>query len=65
MDTTFERHYRLNELAELWHIGRETARKLVIDEPGVVRIQMGHKKKNTTYLIPASVADRVHRRLSS
>jgi hypothetical protein len=41
-----ERHYRIKELSELWGVGRETLRKLVQDEPGVVRIKLG--KKNVT-----------------
>ena len=61
----FERHYRLAELADLWGAGRETLRKLFMNEPDVVRITMGRKKRHTTYLIPASTAERVHRRLST
>jgi hypothetical protein len=64
-ETTFERHYRLSELSSLWRIGRETLRQIFSVEPGVVKIRMGRKRKNTTYAIPASVADRVHRRLGS
>jgi len=65
-DTSFaERHYRISELAALWHAGRETLRVIFMQEPGVVRIRMGRKKSHCTYLIPASVAERVHRRLSS
>ncbi len=39
--TTFERHYRVGELAKLWSLGRETVRKLVKDDPGVIKIRMG------------------------
>jgi hypothetical protein len=28
-NTTFERHYRISDLARLWGLGRETVRKLV------------------------------------
>lgn len=62
---TFERHYRIAELCELWGIGRETLRKILVDEPGVVRIRMGRRKYLTTYSIPASVAERIHTRLAS
>ncbi len=62
---TFERHYRIEELCDLWGIGRETLRKLVLDEPGVVKIKMGRRKSHTTHSIPASVAERIHTRLSS
>jgi hypothetical protein len=62
---TFERHYRIGELCELWGIGRETLRKILLDEPGVVKIRMGRRKSHTTYCVPASVAERIHIRLSS
>lgn len=62
-NTTFERHYRIGELAELWHLGRETIRKLCVDEPGIIKIRMGRKKSHTTYSIPASVAQRIHTKL--
>jgi hypothetical protein len=61
----FERHYRLGELADLWGAGRETLRKLFMNEPDVVKINLGRKKKHMTYLIPASTAERVHKRLST
>jgi hypothetical protein len=63
--TTFERHYRIGELCVLWGIGRETLRKILLDEPGVVKIRMGRRKSHTTYSVPASVAERIHTRLSS
>ena len=62
-NSTFEKHYRVAELARLWGIGRETARKLFLNEPGVIRIRLGRKHKNTVLSIPASVAARVHNRL--
>jgi hypothetical protein len=65
-DTSFsERHYRLGELAKLWGIGRETLRLIVKDEPGVMRVCLGRKKVHTTYSVPASVAARIHTRLTS
>ncbi len=63
-DSTFaEKHYRVGELAELWGLGRETVRKLVKDEPGVIKIRQGRKKAHTTYSIPESAARRIHTRL--
>jgi hypothetical protein len=59
-----ERHYRIGDLAELWSIGRETIRLIVKDEPGVIQIRCGRKKAHTTYSVPASVAERIHRRLA-
>lgn len=63
--TAFEQHYRLGELAAMWHVGRETVRRIVVNEPGVVKIKMGKKQENTSYSIPASVAKRIHTRLQS
>jgi hypothetical protein len=63
-DTSFaEKHYRVGELAELWGLGRETVRKLVKDDPGVIKIRQGRKKTHTTYSIPESAARRIHTRL--
>jgi hypothetical protein len=61
--TTFEVHYRIGQLAAQWKYGRETIRKIVQDEPGVLKLKMGRKKANTTYSVPASVAERIHTRL--
>lgn len=63
MDTTFEPHYRIRDLATQWGIGRETVRKLFMDESDVIKIRAGQKQSNTTYSIPQSVAKRVHTRL--
>ena len=60
---TFEKHYRVGELAEIWGLGRETVRKLVKDDPGVLKIRFGRKKTHTTYSIPESAAHRIHTRL--
>ena len=53
--SAFEKHYRIGELAELWGVGRETLRKLCIDEPGIVKIRLGRRKSHTTYSIPESI----------
>jgi hypothetical protein len=66
METTaFEQHYRLGELATMWHVGRETVRRIVTNEPGVIKIKMGKKQANTSYSVPQSVARRIHTRLQS
>jgi len=39
-----ERHYRVGDLARMWGLGRETVRKLVKDDPGVIKVRMGAKK---------------------
>jgi hypothetical protein len=48
-NAAFERHYRIGELARMWGLGRETVRKLVKDDPGVIKIRMGRKKAHTIY----------------
>ena len=62
-NATFERHYRVGELADRWKLGRETVRQLVKDEQGVIKIRLGRRKKHTTYSVPESVAVRIHTRL--
>ena len=63
MDNTFEKHYRIGDLSRMWGLGRETVRKLVKDDPGVIKIRMGRKKAHTIYSIPESAARRIHTRL--
>jgi|SRR5450631_3513670 hypothetical protein len=58
-----EKHYRVSDLAKLWGLGRETVRKLVKDDPGVVKVRQGRKKVHTTYSVPESAAKRIHTRL--
>ena len=60
---SFEKHYRIGELAEIWGLGRETVRRLVKDDPGVIKIRLGRKKTHTFYSIPESAARRIHTRL--
>jgi hypothetical protein len=62
-DSTFEIHYSIGDLAKQWRLGRETVRLLVKDEPEVLKIRMGRKKRLTRYSVPESVARRVHTRL--
>ena len=62
-NSTFEKHYRVNELARMWGLGRETVRLLVKDDPGVIKIRMGRKKAHTIYSVPDSAASRIHTRL--
>jgi len=63
LDSTFETHYSIGDLARQWRLGRETVRLLVKDEPGVLKIRLGQKKTMTRYSVPESVARRVHTRL--
>jgi hypothetical protein len=59
-NTTFERHYRISDLARLWGLGRETVRKLIKDDPDVIKIRMGRKKAHTIYSVPESAARQIH-----
>jgi len=64
-ETTFERHFSVEELTQLWGMSDDFIRKLFLYEPGVVifhRQQPG-KRVYRTLRIPASVALRVHRRM--
>ena len=63
MDTTFELHYSIGDLAKQWRLGRETVRLMVKDEPGVLKLRMGPRKALTRYSVPESVARRLHTRL--
>ncbi len=65
IDMTFDRHFSIADLARQWRIGRETVRRLVKDEPGVLRIQLGKKKSMCRYSVPETVAKRIHTRLYS
>lgn len=62
-NTVFEKHYRIGELARIWGLGRETVRKLVKDDPGVIKIRMGRKRAHTVYSVPESAVRRIHTRL--
>ena len=63
-DSTFEDHFSLADLAKKWRVSRSSVRLQILDEPGVVRISFG-KTSMTRYSIPASVARRVHARLTA
>ena len=62
---TFERHFSVDQLAELWGMSDDFVRRLFLHEPGVVvfhRQQPG-RRVYRTLRIPESVALRVHTRL--
>jgi hypothetical protein len=62
-DTTFEIHYSVKELARRWKYSRETVRLIVKDEPGVLKVRLGLRKKKNHYSVPESVAKRIHTKL--
>jgi hypothetical protein len=46
-ETSFnEPHYRIGELAGLWHCGRESLRLIFSREPGVVKLRGAEAKKH-------------------
>lgn len=64
-ETTFERHFSVEELAQIWNMSEDFVRRLFLHELGVVvfyRQQPG-RRVYRTLRIPESVALRVHRRM--
>jgi AraC-like DNA-binding protein len=64
---TFEKHYRVKELASLWGLSPKTVSRIFAEETGVIRI-VNHgkaKRKYSTLSIPASIALRVHEKLGN
>ncbi len=55
-----EKHHRVSDLAALWRVHPKTISRIFSKEPGVLRLP----GKRSVILIPASVAARVHERLS-
>ena len=65
-DGTFEKHYSINEISELWGLSQKTVRRIFDEEPGVVELdnrRSRHKRAYVTRKIPESVVKRVHRKL--
>ena len=63
----FEQHFTPKQLAKLWSLGVDLIRRAFENEPGVVhygRAETMHKRKYDSMRIPASVAARVHQRLT-
>ncbi len=65
---SIERHYSPAEIGELWCLSPDSVRKIFENEPGVLVLRnmapRRGKRSYTTMRIPASVIERVHRRLS-
>lgn len=63
--TTFERHYSVDELASIWAMSNDFVRRLFLHEPGVVVFckQQPGKRVYRVIRVPESVAKRVHRRM--
>jgi len=62
-----ERHYSPAEIAQLWGLSQDSVRRLFKNEPGVLAVsprQCRGKRAYVTIRIPASVVERVYRKLS-
>jgi hypothetical protein len=64
-----EAHFSAAQIAEAWGVSIDTVRRLFEHEPGVLMIEppqtrFARRRRYRTLRIPASVAERVHRRLS-
>jgi len=62
-----EPHYTVKQLAERWGLDQSTVRRMLRDEPGVLRLPHLRRRGKRDYVslrIPASVAARVHERRS-
>lgn len=64
-ETTFEKHYSVEELAEQWCMSTDFVRRLFLHEEGVVVFchPRPGRRVYRTLRIPESVAQRVHRRM--
>jgi transcriptional regulator GlxA family with amidase domain len=65
---SLETHYSAAQIAEAWGISVDTIRRLFEREPGVLVIEpsqgrVTRRRRYRTLRIPASVAERVHRRM--
>lgn len=63
---TFEKHYTVQELSELWSVSDNTIRRLFRREPGVLKVGAPEERFKRGYfklLVPETVARRVHERL--
>ena len=62
-----EKHFSPEQLGETWGLSSDTIRRMFEREPGVLVIENSRKqsRRYRTLRIPASVAERVHRRKSN
>jgi hypothetical protein len=64
-----EKHHTPADLSKTWALSVETIRRLFENEPGVLKVTNASgytgRRRYKTLRIPASVAARVHRRISA
>jgi hypothetical protein len=62
-----EPHYTPEQVAEWWSLNPKSIRRIFQDEEGVLKFGRGvstrTRRAHTTLRIPASVVERVHRRM--
>jgi hypothetical protein len=61
----FERHYSVNEIAEMWNLAYNTIKAIFKNEPGVFAIgseETSYGRPRITLRIPESVLLRVHKK---
>lgn len=61
-----ERHYTVDQVAEMWSLSRESVRQMFLSEVDVLRIARPgnrYKRSYVTLRIPESVLNRVYRRM--
>jgi hypothetical protein len=61
----FERHYTVNEIAEMWNLAYNSVKALFKNEPGVFSIgseETRYGRPRITLRIPESVLLRVHKK---
>jgi len=65
---SMEQHFSVAQVADRWGLSEDSVRRLFEQEPGVLVIEPPrgrfNRRRYRTLRIPASVAERVHRRLS-
>jgi len=64
-----ERHYSVEEIAELWNLSKDAVRRIFRDVPGVLVIganshERGKRRRYITLRVPQSVLEKVHMQYS-
>ena len=66
--TSIEKHYTVDQIAEIWNLSRDTVRRIFSAAEGVLKITRPgtkYKRTHTTLRIPESVLFRVHRQMAA